>query len=494
MSGQFALFEAVKWAFYATWGGKVFFGLFSFILAAILGPREFGIIAISFIYVGFIQMVLDQGLATALIQRKDLQQDHLNSVFWTNIAISIILIGVSVLLSIILADLYKIPELMPVISLLSLSLPLQGLTIVHRALLNRDMNFKTLSIITNTSVVISGAIGISAAYVLHNVWALVAQHLSREILEMLFLWMRNVWRPSRKFSMRHLKQLFAFSSMNFLGQLGVFADAHGVNILLSVFFGPISVGIYRLAERLMSTVISLTQTGFLIVSLPEFSRLQDNPVQLRKSVIACIRMSSIVTMPALAGLAAVSDSLIGLMSPEWEPASNVIKILCLFGMALIFAFLTVPLLQALSKSRYSAALEWARTTVGLLVLLVFAFFLREKDIMWQVIGVAFSRLASGIIVTPLFLVVLLRISKIHFAELVRAVIPSVLSAGAIFTSLFILQKSNLLLGTMHTLILMIQVAIGVIIGISVLICSDTQLRLFLLSFFQGKYEKLQLRP
>ncbi len=383
------------------------------------------------------------------------------------------------------ASLNHLPELTTIISVLSLCMPIAGLTIVQTALLKKMMDFKALSISTNISVMLSGALGIGMAYAGCGVWALVGQQLSKDFIRMLLLWNQSKWRPHLRFSWIHLKDLLGLSSMNFLTQLGIFADEQAINILLGVWFGPVAVGIYRLADRIVNSIIKLTQAGFQSVSLPEFSRQQSNPEQLRKSVLNCIKMSSIMTLPILAGLFIVSDSLIQIIGPEWVTASPVIKILCIWGMLIIFAYFTGPFLQALSRSHVTAILEWARTIAGIVVLLVVSVLVKDKGVNWQVMGVAVARLATGaFLIMPIFLYILMRLSKISFYDIISSITPSILAATAIIGSVLLLKRSNLLIGLILPVSLATQVVIGAVAGIFMLLFLDKQLRTYAVSMLK----------
>ena len=119
--------SAVKWSYTASWGERAFGALFTLILAAVLGPSDFGVVAIAVIYINFLQMFLDQGLAAALIQKKDLDRQHLNAVFWLDLALSVVLVLVSIFLSHGWARLNHSPQVAVVISVLCLCIPIEGL-------------------------------------------------------------------------------------------------------------------------------------------------------------------------------------------------------------------------------------------------------------------------------------------------------------------------------------------------------------------------------
>jgi O-antigen/teichoic acid export membrane protein len=138
MTEQQSFMKAVTWAYTLNWGDRIFSALFVLFLASLLGPRDFGIVSIAIIYVTFLQMFLDQGLASAIIQRKDLKQEHLDSVFIVNLVLSFGLVIISVLFSRAWAAINGAPEIAIVSSALSLSIVIQAMTLVQIAILTRQ--------------------------------------------------------------------------------------------------------------------------------------------------------------------------------------------------------------------------------------------------------------------------------------------------------------------------------------------------------------------
>ena len=200
MAKQRSFLNAVKWSYTATWGERAFSALFTFILAALLGPRDFGIISIAVVYVNFLQIFVDQGLAAALVQRRDLDRKHLDAVFWADQGVSFVLVGVSVLLSRWWAAVNHAPQVASIIPVLSLCIPIEGLALIQKTLLAREMDYKSLSVRSNASVLVAGAVGIAMAYAGLGVWALVGQQLVRDFTALLLLWRLSPWRPRMEFS------------------------------------------------------------------------------------------------------------------------------------------------------------------------------------------------------------------------------------------------------------------------------------------------------
>jgi O-antigen/teichoic acid export membrane protein len=479
--------NAVKWSYSATWGEKAITALFTFFLAALLGPKDFGVVSIAVVYILFLQMLLDQGLATALIQKKNLEAEHLDAVFWVDMALSLVLVGASILLSRWWAAVNHAPQAAVLVSVLSLCIPIEGLAIVQKSLLSKEMDFKSLSVRSNVSVLIGGMVGVGMAYGGWGVWALVGQQITRDLTALMLLWRLSPWRPRLAFSWKHLKDLMGFSVSNFLAQLGVFADTYASSIVLGLFFGPVAVGLYRLADRVMGSVLSAATSSIQAVSLPEFSRFQDHPAELRKSVLTCVRLSSTVTLPALTGVAVVSGPLMATVGAQWIPATRVLQVLCLLGMFFVFAFFTGPLLQALAKVKLAAALEWGRTIVGIVLLLVAGFVARGLPISSQIMGIALARFVVGaFLVTPVFLYLLMRLAGIAFRDLVSSITPSVLASLSVALSVLLFHETGLLSTGKPAVLLTAEVLIGGITGLPVLLLLDAQLRGGIVRLLGGK--------
>jgi O-antigen/teichoic acid export membrane protein len=481
--------HALKWAYTGNWGDRALSSIFIFILAGILGPKDFGVVAIAATYVAFLQVFLDQGLAAALIQKKHLEQAHLDSVFWTNIALSFLLIFISLPFSHWWAVRNHAPEAARIIPVLSVSILIEALSLVQTAVLKKDLDFKSLSIRTNAAALIGGLSGVGMAVAGLGVWSLVGQQIVRDGSAVILLWNLSPWRPRFAFSWSHLKDLLGFSVPNFIAQLGIFMDAQAASVALGLLFGPLAVGLYRIADRVVNSVIMVAMASIQAVSFPEFSRLQDQPAELRKSVLTCIRLSSAVTLPALAGLVAVGSPLMEVLGAKWVPASDVLKVLAVLGMLTIFCYFTVPLLQALAKTRAVAGLEWARTIVGLAILVIAGLLVRDSPVQTQIMGIALSRFVAGaFMMLPVFMYVLMRLSKVSLREVLSAVAPSATSAGSVVVVVGAFHFSGLLSGQKPVVLLLAETLLGGAVGILVVLGMDVSLRRAVKGMFDRRFE------
>jgi O-antigen/teichoic acid export membrane protein len=352
----------------------------------------------------------------------------------------------------------------------------EALSIVQITLLKREMDFKSLAIRTNAATFTSGLIGVGLALMGYGVWALVFQQIVKDVIALVLLWNLSTWRPTFSFSWKHLRELMGFSVPNFLAQLGIFADAQAASIVLGLLFGPLAVGLYRIADRIVNNVVSMVMASIQGVSFPEFARLQDKPDELRKSVLTCLRLSATVTLPALAGLAVVGDHLMATLGSKWTPAAGVLKALAVLGMAIIFANFTGPILQAKAKTREVAYLVWGRTVVGLVILVAAGLLVRGSAVNLQIMGIALSRLILGVfLVLPIFFWILMRESGISMREVLTAIAPAALSAAVVVGAVKLFQLIGWPATAKPVIVLTIETALGAAAGIATLLWLDAHL-------------------
>ena len=423
--------SAVKWAFVMTIGQRGIGRLLTCVLAAVLGPKDFGIVAMAGAYIIFVEMFVAQGMAAAIIQRKDLKDEHLDSVFWLVFFSSVLLAGVSVLLSSLWAAANDLPTLGPVIAVLSISIPIKGLTVVQEALAQRKMDFRNLALLSGASSIIGGVVGVVLAFTGYGVWALVTQQLLGSAIATIILWKVSKWRPRFRFSFKDVKALLGFSSSTFASQFGVYVAGQSDVVIMGLFFGPIAVGLYRLAERLMRILLEIGTRSIQIVALPHFSSLQDDPQQLKRAVLNCMRLSAILTIPALALLAVTSDYIMAVIGSEWESASIVLKIVVFIGMAKALALFSGPLLLAKGYAKSLAALTWMLAIVFTGLLSVCGVLLKDASVETQIVTVALARTIAFLLLGGVVRLLIIRnLCRMSFRDLATTILPSVTAAVA----------------------------------------------------------------
>jgi O-antigen/teichoic acid export membrane protein len=473
--------NAVKWSYITQGSEQGLNALLTFVFAAILGPKDFGLVAMAMAYILFAKMLLEQGLVPALVQRKDLQQDHLDSVFYFNLAISLGLVAVSVGLSKWWAAMNHLPLLAPVISVLSLAIPIEGLTIVQRAVLSRDMDFKSFSIRSVVAIGVGGVVGLIMAFTHFGVWSLVGKQLTTDFVGLLALWKLGDWRPGTSFSIKALKQLVHFSAGAFAGNAGLFLYAQADALVIGLFFGPVPVGLYRLAARLTNMIVTVATSSLQNASFPQFCRVQDKPAELRQSVLSCLRFAATITIPTLAGLAVVSRLVLAAVGPQWVDANTALKICCLVAMVMPIAYFGGPLLQAKGKPHFVALIVWiqAALTVGSLV--IAGRILEHSAVRFQVTGIATAHfITAALIPLPVAFWIFRRFADVRLPAILKTTAPSLLSATIMVSTLLLLSRASFLerFGIWPALIS--EVLVGAVVASVALLWLDKNIRRMLL--------------
>jgi O-antigen/teichoic acid export membrane protein len=413
--------QGVAWASSAQWGGQLMsFGIYTG-LARLLNPQVFGLVAIAGVYVALIQVFVQQGFGTAIIQREELEREHVDSAFWIAMAAAAVFSLLSILLAGDIAKLFHEPKVAPVIGWLSLSLLLYALSSVPTALLTREMDFRPLAIRSLAATAAGGAVGLAMAYYGWGVWSLVGQQLVNSALACVCLWSAVPWRPSFRVSRRHLRDLYGFS-LNIAGNdLLWFFSQKSDQTLVGYGFGPLGLGPYSLASRLVTLLHDAIIGPVQSVALPTFSKLQSDPSRLERALHKFCEMSSFLALPMFAGLIVVAPELVPLLfGAKWTTAVPILQVLAVYAaLRAIFGFVH-PLMIAKGRPGLYLSMfviQSCLTLVGCLV-----------AVRWDPKAIALSMVVTMAIFAVFTFVVPMKIIKINVPALLKTfAFPGLLS-------------------------------------------------------------------
>jgi len=429
MSEQPTIRRSLGWAVVLSWGQRAISMVFVIVLAALLGPEAFGIVAMALVYLAVIELFLEAGFLTTIVQREKLDREHLDSAFWVNLVWSVVLACVSFALAGWWADVNNAPELADVIRALSVLLVMGGLTITQQAYLQRTLAFRKLAVRANVAALVGGVVGLTLALWGAGVWSLVAQQIAIDLTALVLLWAVSDWRPGLRFSRAHARDLFGFTSGVFLANVGGFVNRRCDTLLMGLFFTPSVVGIYRLADRFVDTILELTMRPVGLVSLPHMSLLQRDPAALRETVATFTRIAMRTTLPALLVLAACSGYVLAVIGPEWEIGSDALKLLCIVGIVKGLVHFTGPLLFAVAKPFFRATMLWFLAAVSVVTVVAVGYALEDGAPQRQLTGMAGARaLVALAIVVPLNVLIISRFVGLRPRTLARW-LPAPLAAG-----------------------------------------------------------------
>ncbi len=383
-------FKGVLWNVFGRVANQGMSFIMGIILARIIAPESYGLIAMALVVVAITGSIVDGGFGTALIRKKDPVANDYYTVFWFNIITALFLYLVIYFTAPAIETFYETEDLVPVVRYLSLTLIIRGFTGVQNIQLTKKLDFKALNIIALIATLISGGLGIAMAYGGYGVWALVAQQLSSNMLNGLFILFYNRWLPAWIFSRESFKELFAFSR-NLLASTvlnSVFQNIYP--LIIGKWFAPAMLAYYTRAEsyqRLLArNITSVVQT----VSFPSLAPLQDDNYRLKNAYRQMIRMLMLVNAPVMLGLIVVAEPLIVFMITDtWLPTVPYLQLLCIAGLLYPLHAINLNVIKVKGRSDIFLKLEVVKKI--LIVMAVFA------GLPWGVKGLIVAKIAASFI-------------------------------------------------------------------------------------------------
>jgi O-antigen/teichoic acid export membrane protein len=322
--------RSVKWSALMEAVSKTAAPIIMVILARLLTPEDFGVVAIAMIAISFAQMFWDGGLSKALIQTNENPQEAAHVVFWTNLCLGIVVYVFLFLMAPWVAVFFKSPTSAPVLRVLGLQIVFASLSSVQQALFVRDLNFRSLFWIKLTTAFFPGLFSIPLACYGYGVWALVCGSLSGQFLNLILLWCKSNWRPQLCFDIELARKLFRFGLWVVGESLAVWFIMWGDNLLVGKFMGPHELGVYRTGWSLVMIIFGLTLNPFLPVLYPTFSRFQDNLPALKATFHKVNRLVMALALPIGAGLLLTGRELEKILfGAKWQGLGVV---LCIIGL------------------------------------------------------------------------------------------------------------------------------------------------------------------
>jgi O-antigen/teichoic acid export membrane protein len=312
--------------------GRQILGLVVFTtLARLLDPSAFGLVGLVAVYLAFVGMFAEQGLSTALIQRKELEPQHVNAAFWFNLACAALLCAATIAAAPLAARLFAEPRLEPLLRWASLGLVVNASAAVHGALFMRAMDFRRPMLRALIANLAGGAVGIGMAVAGYGVWALIGQQLTAAAAGAAFLWTASPWRPSLGFSFTHLRQLMAVSASVFVTGLLFFFSGRTDQLLIGKFLGAASLGFYTVALRFADLAKTSLYQPLGAVALPTLSRVQHDRSRLHAAIARAMEINALISFPCLLGLSAVATSLLPLLlGSRWQFSGEVLQLLAVY--------------------------------------------------------------------------------------------------------------------------------------------------------------------
>lgn len=353
------------------------------VLARLLSPEEYGLIGIVLIFTTILTGIVDSGFSNALIRKKDVTNDDYNTMYATNMVISVVLFIVLWLSSPQIARFFSRVELVNITRTMGLILIFQALSITQVTILTKRIAFKTKTKASLIASVTSGVIGIGMAFTNFGVWSLVGQKLSNIALYTICLWVFNRWWPNFKFNRDSLHYMWGFGWKIMLSGILSNIWSQLYQVVVGKCYSPATLGQYSRSKEYASIFSSNFTVIIQRVTFPVLSEVQDDKKRMKEAYRRIIKITMFITAITMLSIGAVSKPLIYcLIGPQWYEAATYLPLICISMSLYPLHAINLNMLQVQGRSDIFLIIEIAKKFIGIGPLCLGIFF----NIYWMLIG------------------------------------------------------------------------------------------------------------
>ncbi|MGB0652289.1 MAG: MOP flippase family protein [Thermoplasmatota archaeon] len=409
--------QSLRWNLTGSIGKQVVNLAMMVVLARLLTPHEFGLVAMILVFQSFAVLFGELGFGAAIIQRKELEDRHLSSVFWLNVGIGALLALIFFVGAPALAWFYDEPSLTALTRLTCLSFLLSGFTIVPRSLLQRDLAFRGLVAAELVANVAATALSITLAWLGYGAWALASWGVTLAATLLVLMWPLSRWRPRFSFDTGAVRDLLGFSSNVFGVRVLAYWSHNLDNLVIGKLLGTTTLGLYTRAYGILIIPVQNFGRSLGRVLFPVYSKLQDRPEALRRNHIRVLKAVAVAAFPCMVGLAMVAEPFIAVLyGDQWVSMAPLLRLLCAVGLIAIFRNLFGNLF--LSQGRPDLQFRMV------LVLRVVTFAGILIGVNWGAMGVAWGILAAQLLNSYPAMRIAGGLIGLRFTDFVKAVAPA----------------------------------------------------------------------
>ncbi|ADV46972.1 lipopolysaccharide biosynthesis protein [Nitratifractor salsuginis] len=343
----------------------------SVILARLLEPSDFGLIALAAVFIGIASIFADMGLGSALIQRRKVLPIHYSSVFYFNLVSSLLLTIIVCIASNSIAGFFNNDALSVLIRVISLTFIINAFSSVQRTKLRRELNYALLTKITLISSLMSGVVSVSLAFASFGVWSLVVQSLLQGLLFNIFIWSKSKWRPSLNFSWKALTQLWGYGFRMFLSGLMESIFTRLDTLVIGKLFSAADLGFFNRAKSLDRMIVKYSSGSLMSVLFPILAKVQRDLPRFQHIFLKSLGIIVFISFFLIGLLYVLSHELILLLyGQKWLQTVDYFKILVLSSFGYPVSALLVNVLSSRGNSRAFLRLEIYKKIIGLLNLII----------------------------------------------------------------------------------------------------------------------------
>ncbi len=392
MPSKNTIISSLFWKFFERCGTQLIQFFLTIILARVLAPNDFGLVALVTVFITFANVFVQSGLNTALIQKKNSDNLDFSTVFIASIGMAAILYIILFFCAPFIAHFYNNETLIPVIRVLSITLFLGAINSVQIAYISKNMLFKKLFYRSLGAMIPSGILGVIFALAHFGVWALVIQQLSNVFFAIVIMWFTVPWRPKMEFSFSRLKGLFSFGWKLLCSAIIDTGYNNLTGLIIGKMFSPADLAYYNRGEHFPNFVVNNINSSIQSVMLPSLSAHQDDKPQMKRLMRRAIKTSSFVIIPLMTGLAVLAKPVVLLLLGEkWLPSVPFIQVYCFIYLLYPIHTSNLSAINAMGRSDIFLKLEIIKKCIGLSFLIGGLYYFKSP------IGIAYGASISTLI-------------------------------------------------------------------------------------------------
>lgn len=447
-------FGGFIWKFAERVGAQLVALIVSIVLARILTPDDYSVVGIVTIFFAFCNVFITGGLNTALIQKKDADQEDYSTIFWVNMIIGAVLYLIMFFASPLIATIYHKELLVPIIRVMGIIFFINGIKAVLSAHISSTLQFKKSFLSTVVGTVVSAVIGIFMAVKGYGAWALVAQQISSALIDTIILFITTRYRVKLVLSVKKLKELLQFGSKMFIASLiSVLYDQ--INpLIVGLRFTSTDLAFYT-KGRSFPLLLNDTITGSLsAVLFPVISKKQDDKTAVLSMTRRYIGIASYVVFPIMLGFFAVAENFVRVvLTDKWLFAVPYIQIFCLAYMFNIIQTGNLEAIKAIGRSDIVLKLEIIKKSLYFTVILLFVWFTDSPEML------AVSSIICTMIATVVNTVPNRSLIGYRYREQIKDILPNLLLASIMGGTVLVINE----LAFSPVMVLLIQLLVGAIL-------------------------------
>ena len=469
------IFNNLVWRMLERFGAQGVTFIVSIVLARILDPKVYGIVAIVSIFTTILQVFVDSGLGCALIQKKNSDSLDFSTVFYFNIFFSLLLYIIIFCLAPIIAGFYNNSDLTLVLRVSSCSLLISGLKNVQQAFVSKHMIFKKFFFATLFGTIGAAVLGITMAISGYGVWALVAQNLFNITIDTIVLWITVKWRPTLEFSFSRLFSLFKYGWKLLVASLVEVVYTDVSQLIIGKKYSESDLAYFNKGKQFPNFITTNINSSIKMVMFPVMSNEQDDKPRLKEITRKSITIGAYIIMPMLTGLAAISDNFVSiLLTDKWLFCVPYLQIFC-------FSLLLQPLqtanksaIKAIGKSDLFLVIEIVIRLFGILAIII--------SMQFGVIYIALSMLFTAVFEQIILAIPNKKFLNYGLFEQLKDILPSLLMSSAMFACVYPLKFIEI----NKIVILLVQVLLGIVFYFSLSLLTRNKTLNYLFLFAKSK--------